>query len=165
MQDLIEINDSHFIVDLMYAGLKHNMTGRAVYREIGLGNRALVHKDLWTCLQKLIPHLEQTRQKLKIFEAFRPPRAHRLLFAAIPQDGFFIPEAEKSPHCRATAVDVALTNADGTELAYPTLVDAYDETYAKEVQNGNLTGFFEHLKKASLDYQDPSILEAIVIDW
>ena len=137
------------------------MTGRPVYREIGLGNRAFVHRDLWSCLQKLIPYLEQTGRRLKIYDAFRPAAAHRLLFAAIPQDGFFIPEASRSPHCRGTAVDVALLDADGVELVYPTLVDAYDENFAKEVQAGNLQGFFRYLQKASLDYQDDQIPEAI----
>ena len=158
---LVEITDPHFAVDLMYAGTAHNMTGRPVYREIGLGNRAFVHRDLWSCLQKLIPYLEQTGRRLKIYDAFRPAAAHRLLFAAIPPDGFFIPEASRSPHCRGTAVDVALLDADGVELPYPTLVDAYDENFAKEVQAGNLQGFFRYLQKASLDYQDDQIPEAI----
>lgn len=159
--NLIEITDSHFIVDLMYAGTKQNMTGRPVYQEMGLGNHAYVHKDLWEKLQKLIPYLEKTGQKLKIYEAFRPAKAHKMLFDIIPQDGFFIPEPSRSPHCRATAVDVALVGADGKELQYPTLVDAYDEQFAKEVQSGKLEGFFEYLKKATLDYQDETMPEAI----
>ena len=108
-----------------------------------------------------VPYLEQTGRRLKIYDAFRPVAAHRLLFAAIPQDGFFIPEASRSPHCRGTAVDVALLDADGVELPYPTLVDAYDENFAKDVQAGNLQGFFRYLQKASLDYQDDQIPEAI----
>lgn len=161
-EDLIEIKtDTHFVVDLMYAGTTHNMTGQPVYQEIGLGNHAYVHKDLWFCLQKLIPYLDKTGRRLKIYEAFRPVAAHKLLFAAIPQDGFFVPEAERSPHCRAAAVDVALLEADGVELVYPTKVDAYDENFAKEVQSGHLESFFKYLQKATLDYQDASIPEAI----
>ena len=108
MKNLVEIIDPHFVVDLMYAGTAHNMTGCPVYEEIGMGNHAYVHQDLWSALQKLIPYLEKTGRRLKIYEAFRPVKAHKRLFAVIPQDGFFIPEAERSPHCRATAVDVAL---------------------------------------------------------
>ena len=58
-KDLIEIKtDNHFIVDMMYASLKNNMTGVAVYEEIGFGNRAFVHKDLWEKLKKTIPYLD-----------------------------------------------------------------------------------------------------------
>lgn len=161
MKNLIEITDPHFIVDLMYSGTAHNMTGCPVYKEIGMGNHAYVHPDLWNCLQKLIPYLDQTGRKLKIYEAFRPLRAHKLLFEAIPRDGFFIPDGSRSRHCRATAVDVALVEADGKELEYPTLVDAYDPFFAKEVQAGRLDGFFEYMKKASHNYQDASIPKAI----
>ena len=162
MRNLVEIkSDSHFIVDLMYAGIKHNMTGCPVYEEIGLGNHAYVHPDLWQALQKIIPHLDDTGRKLKIYEAWRPVKAHQKLFEIIPQDGFFISDASSSPHCRAAAIDVALVSVDGKELKYPTLVDAYDKKYAQEVQAGKLEGFFEYLKKASFHYQDETISEAI----
>lgn len=49
--NLIEINDPHFIVELMYAGTNHNMTGQPVYQQIGFGNKAFVHKDLWDKLK------------------------------------------------------------------------------------------------------------------
>ena len=161
MKNLVEIVDPHFVVDLMYAGTVHNMTGCPVYEEIGMGNHAYVHRDLWAALQKLIPYLEETGRRLKIYEAFRPVKAHKRLFAVIPQDGFFISEAERSPHCRATAVDVALLEADGSELVYPTQVDAYNPYYAAEVQTGRVDGFFEYLKKAALTYEDETIPEAI----
>ena len=60
MKNLVEIIDPHFVVDLMYAGTAHNMTGCPVYEEIGMGNHAYVHQDLWSALQKLIPYLEKT---------------------------------------------------------------------------------------------------------
>ncbi len=50
--NLIEINDPHFIVELMYAGTNHNMTGQPVYQQIGFGNKAFVHKDLWGQAEK-----------------------------------------------------------------------------------------------------------------
>ncbi len=158
---LVEIKDEHFVVDLMYAGTHHNMTGVAVYQEIGLGNHAYVHQDLWARLRLLIPYLEKTSQKLKIYDAFRPLSAHKRLFSIINRDGFFIADATQSPHCRGTAVDVAIIGADGKELVYPTLVDAYDKDYAQEVQSGNFDEFFKYLKKASLDYEDLGMRDAI----
>lgn len=161
LDGLVKITDPHFIVDLMYAGTEHNMTGVAVYADLGLGNQAYVHPNLWQALQRLIPYLDKTGRKLKIYDAYRPVEAHEKLFALIPQDGFFIADASRSPHCRATAVDVALVEKDGKELVYPTLVDAYDEHFAKEVQAGNLQGFFAYLKQASHNYTNPDMPEAI----
>ena len=73
----------------------------------------------------------------------------------------FISEAKLSPHCRGTAIDVAIIGKDGKELIYPTEVDAYSPYFAKEIRQGNFEEFFSYLKKASLDYQDSSIPEAI----
>lgn len=152
-ESLVEINNPHFIIELMYADTKQNMTGRPVYREIGFGNRGLVHKDLWAKLEKLIPWLEEHKRKLKVFDAYRPPLAHQKLREVIPQPGFFAIDPSVSPHCRATAVDVCLTDKNGVELEYPTLVDAYDPHYAAQVQNGQSEAFFEYLKKARHDYE------------
>lgn len=150
---LQEINNPYFIVELMYAGTAHNMTGRPVYAEIGFGNRALVHRDLWNKLEKLIPWLEEHRRKIKIFDAYRPPLAHRKLREVIPQPGFFAIDPAVSPHCRATAVDLCLTDENGIELEYPTPVDAFNPHYAQEIQNGRSEAFFEYLKQARHDYE------------
>ncbi len=160
-EQLVEITDPHFIIELMYAGTSHNMTGCPVYTEMGLGNHAYVHKDLWEKLQKLIPWLEEHHMKLKIFDAYRPPSAHVRLKEVIPQPGFFAIMPETSPHCRGTAVDVALTDENGREFSYPTPVDAYDPFYAAEVQAGRCKGFFEYLKKARHDYQNADETESI----
>ena len=155
--DLIEIKDDDvFIIDMMYASLKNNMTGVAVYNEIGLGNRAFVHKDMWQCMQKLVPILKQQKLKMKICDAYRPPLAHQRLVEIIPQSGFFASTPDRSQHCHATAVDVCLCSPDGKELIYPTKVDAFDEVYAKQVQSGNLAPFFEYLIQARHDYTGAS---------
>lgn len=159
--NLIEINDPHFIVELMYAGTNHNMTGQPVYQQIGFGNKAFVHKDLWDKLKNLIPFLEQKGWKLKIYDAYRPPLAHQKLREVIPQPGFFALDPAISPHCRATAIDVALIDENGREFVYPTAVDAYDTYYAKEVQAGRSDEFFNYLKKARHDYEDADNSTAI----
>ena len=155
--NLIEIkSDEYFIVDLIYASLKNNMTGINVYTEIGLGNRAFVHKDLWIKLQKVIPYLKLNNLKMKICDAYRPPLAHKRMKEIIPQHGFFASLPEKSQHCHGTAIDVCLCDRNGNELEYPTKVDAFDINYAKQVQIGHLDAFFEHLKCARHDYMECS---------
>lgn len=158
--NLVEIKGEPFIISMMYAG-KENMTGQDVYRQIGFGDRAYVHKDMWKCLQQLIPWLQERNLKMKICDAYRPPLAHQKLKEIIPQPGFFASNPERSQHCHGTAVDVILTDADGNEFAYPTKVDAYDPDYAKEVQKGEMEGFFEHLKKARHDYENEAMAKEI----
>ena len=154
-KNLVEIkSDDYFIVDMMYASLKNNMTGVAVYEEIGLGNRAFVHRDLWERLQQVIPYLKGHKLKLKIGDAYRPPLAHKRLKEIIPQPGFFAASPERSQHCRGTAVDVCLCDEQGVELEYPTKMDAFDANYAKEVQSGQTEGFLKYLPKAHHDYTD-----------
>lgn len=151
--NLVEIKtDEHFIIDMMYATLKKNITGVAVYEEIGLGNRAFVHCDLWEKLQQVIPYLKQRKLKLKIGDAYRPAIAHKRLLEIIPYSGFFAATPELSQHCRGTAIDVCLCSEQGIEFEYPTKMDAFDEKYAKEVQEGKTEEFFEYLQKARHDY-------------
>lgn len=152
-----EIRGEPFIIDMMYAGLNNNMTGRAVYAEIGLGNRAFVHRDMWNVLQKAIPTLERLNLKMKICDAGRPVIAHRILTEIIPIKGFFALEPEKSQHCHGTAVDVCLCTPDGQELAYPTRVDAYEAQIAQEAQQGKTSKLAEQLKKARHDYEAPEL--------
>lgn len=151
--NLIEIKpDDYFIIDMMYASLKNNMIGIAVYQDIGIGNRAFVHKDLWKKLQRIIPYLKENKLKIKICDAYRPPLAHAKMKEIIPQPGFFASQPERSLHCHGTAIDVCLCDIDGNELIYPTKVDAFDNFYAKQVQEGNLAPFFEYLQEAHHDY-------------
>lgn len=158
--DYVEIKGEPFIIEMMYAQ-KNNMTGVDVYNQIGFGNRAFVHKNMWEKLKKLIPILNQKKLKMKIGDAYRPTIAHKMLKEIIPTEGFFATNPERSQHCHATAIDVCLCYEDGTELAYPTKMDAYREDYAKQVQNGSFDEFQKYLVKARHDYQDPTIAEAI----
>lgn len=159
---LVPLNEDFFIIDMMYAR-PDNMTGRAVYQEIGFGNQAWIHPELKEKLLKVIPLLEAKGLRMKICDAYRPPLAHQIMKEIIPFPGFFATNAERSQHCHGTAVDIILTSADGKELAYPTKVDGYDPLLAKEVQNGKMENFMEHLKKAARDYtnDNPALAEAI----
>ncbi len=159
---LVTLNEDFFIIDMMYAR-PDNMTGRAVYQEIGFGNQAWIHPELKEKLLKVIPLLEAKGLRMKICDAYRPPLAHQIMKEIIPFPGFFATNAERSQHCHGTAVDIILTSAEGKELAYPTKVDGYDPLLAKEVQNGKMENFMEHLKKGARDYtsDNPALAEAI----
>lgn len=155
-EEYIEISGEPFIVAMMYA-TPQNMTQTAVYEKIGFGNRAIVHKDMWEKISKLIPVLKQEKLKLKIFDAYRPPLAHKMLKEIIPMDGFFAASPERSQHCRATAIDICLCDENGKELAYPTKVDAYTPYFAEQIRQGKADEFFIHLQKARHDYFAPEM--------
>lgn len=159
-EKLVEINGAPFIVRLMYA-TEENMMQTAVYEKIGFGNRAFVCPQLWEKLQKLIPVLQKRKQKLKIFDAYRPPLAHQMMHDIIPMPGFFAASCERSYHCHAAAIDCCLCDENGQELNYPTKVDAYTPEFAGQVCQGDITAFQQHLQKARQDYQNTDMAEEI----
>ncbi len=153
----VEIKGEDFIIDMMYANTSNNMLGIPVYKEIGLGNRAFVHRDMWEVLKKVIPILRQKNLKMKICDAARPVKAHQKFLEIIPIKGFFAADPGRSQHCRGTAVDVCLCSADGIELLYPTKVDVYTPKIAQEVQSGNTDNLKNYLAKARHDYYSEGI--------
>ena len=156
MKDLVRFQDDHFIIDMMYARVD-NIMSRAVYEEVGFGNKLLVHPDLKEALLSLVPELEKMNCKMRICDAYRPPVAHQKCIEVIPVKGFFAADYQRSNHCHATAIDVCLTDISGNNLVYPTEVDAYDKYYAQEIAEGRFDEFQqEHLLKARHDYMDAS---------
>ncbi len=150
--NLVEIKSGGvFVIDMMYAGTQ-NMMLTDVYTQVGLGNRCFIQPDLQKCLLHLEPVLKQKNLKLKICDAYRPPRAFDLMKKIIPQPGFFAAEAEKSQHCHASAVDVTLLDEQGRELPFPCKVDAFEEKYARLVAAGQWNEFQLHLKKAKYSW-------------
>ena len=155
MNNLVCFNDEHFIIDMMYAR-SDNILGKAVYQEIGLGNCAMLHVDVKEALLSLVPELEKLNYKMRICDAYRPPIAHQKCIEAIPVEGFFAANYEKSNHCHGTAVDVCLTDLAGNNLMYPTEIDVYDEHFARDIAKGKFDEFQKHLKKARHDYMGAS---------
>lgn len=151
--NLVALNDPHFIIDMMYAR-KNNMIGRAVYKEIGYNNVAYMHSDVREALLKTIPFLEANKLKMRICDAYRPPIAHQKLLEIIPNTkaNFFAKTPERSNHCHGTAVDVCLTDINGNNLIYPTEIDAYEERFQKQVCEGFFKDFEAHLLKAHHNY-------------
>lgn len=155
MENLLKFEHPLFIIDMMYAR-KNNMTGRAVYEEIGYGNNAYMHKDTAAALLRAVPILREKNLKMRICDAYRPPLAHQKMLEIIPFKGFFAATPERSNHCHGTAVDVCLTDANGNNLPYPTEIDAYEPQFQQQVCAGDFAEFQDHLKKARHDYSEAS---------
>ena len=158
MKNLVLAEHPLFIVDMMYAR-DDNIVGRAVYKEIGFGNKAYVHKDVWKALLKIVPYLEKSNLKLRICDAYRPPLAHMKLLESVPMKGLFAQSAEKSNHCHGTAIDVCLTDINGKNLIYPTQIDAYEKCFQEQICSGDFDEFGIHLQKARHDYMQASAEE------
>ena len=156
MKNLVSFQDDHFIIDMMYAR-EDNIMSRAVYHEVGFGNKLLFHPDLKEALLSLVPELEKMNCKMRSCDAYRPPVAHQKCIETIPVKGFFAADYQRSNHCHGTAIDVCLTDMFGNNLVYPTEVDAYDKYYAQEIAEGRFDEFQQkHLLKARHDYMDAS---------
>lgn len=151
--NLVELTNPHFIIDMMYAR-SNNMVGRAVYEEIGFGNKAYMHADVKEALLKIVPFLKENKLKMRICDAYRPPIAHQRLLEIVPRSKakFFAETPEKSNHCHGTAVDVCLTDINGNNLLYPTEIDAYEKHFQEQVSKGIFEEFNLHLQKARHDY-------------
>lgn len=142
-----------FITDMMYAR-PNNMVGRAVYDEIGFGNKAYMHKDVAEALLSLVPVLEENNLKMRICDAYRPPLAHQKMVEIVPIKGFFKADYRASNHCHGTAIDVCLTDVNGNNLPYPTEIDAYEPQFQQQVAAGDFSAFRQHLQKARHDWLD-----------
>ena len=162
--ELQEITTNEFFtIDMMYAST-HNMLRTNIYTQVGLGNRCFVCRDMYDCLQKAAPLLQQKGLKLKICDAYRPPLAHHQMQQLIPMTGFFASSPEKSQHCCASAVDVSLIDAaTGKELEFPCQVDAYTPYFAEQIAAGKWDEFRAHLEKAKYSWSGSTPQNAIQI--
>lgn len=117
---LIRVNDPSLVVDLRYAGT-HNFTGQRIYQQ------ACLVLNEHTARKVLAANAEfQTLgYRLKIWDAYRPLSAQRVLWRKFPHGGFVADPSTGSMHNRGAAVDVTLVNAQGQELLMPSAFDEF----------------------------------------
>ncbi len=157
---LTEIKGNRFIIDMMYA-TPENIVMHPVYWEIGFGDCAYLHIDAAVRLQELALELEWLNLKLRICDAYRPPKAHQRILELLPIDGLFASKPENSLHCYGTAIDCCLTDEKGRDLKFPTAVDGYEKKYAKQLSKGITKPFYNHLEKAKQSFLDTHYAEEI----
>ena len=103
----------HFLtLDIIYAS-SNNFTGKPIYKS----NQCYLHNDALVCLLKAIELLKPLNLRLKIWDAFRPLSAQKILFKQMPDPDYVSnPESDPCPHCRGVAVDLTITDRFGREL-------------------------------------------------
>ena len=120
LQEMTE--KSHAIkLDLCYATNK-NITSRPIYQHA----RCYAHPKAVCALEHAVELADSIKMKFKIFDAFRPIEAQKILWDAVPNPEFVSPpETGKIPHCRGIAFDLTLMDAHDQELDMGTTFDAF----------------------------------------
>lgn len=112
--DLVRITPATHNVDIFLAyATKDNITGNPIYQTA----ECYLHKTAEDHLKKAILLAEKLGLRIKIFDAFRPLEAQKILWDHF-QDPNYIsnPETGSIPHCRGVAIDLTLINEQGQEL-------------------------------------------------
>ncbi|MDF1755677.1 MAG: M15 family metallopeptidase [Verrucomicrobiales bacterium] len=80
---------------------------------------------------------------LKIWDAWRPPEAHKALWEAVKDPRYVVPpEKGLSWHCYGISIDLTLVKADGSPTKMPTKFDVFTKEAAS-----NYTGNDPEIKK------------------
>ena len=117
---LVEIAPPDYDVEvhIVYA-TEHNFTGRPIYRRPG----CYLNPEAAEALARAIDLAAAIGLRFKIYDAFRPVEAHRLLWRHTSDPQFVAEPTRGSPHSRGAAVDITLIDGGGNELAMGTAVD------------------------------------------
>ncbi len=118
--------DSRYEIFLAYATM-NNFTKTCIYKS-GLQNTFL-HAE---ALKRFNIALEQAAAlglRFKIWDAFRPVEAQQILWNHMPDEKYIThPQTGERPHCRGIALDLTLTDMQGTMLDMGTGFDDFSET-------------------------------------
>ncbi|RYD06105.1 hypothetical protein N752_06135 [Desulforamulus aquiferis] len=114
--------DDSFIIDLKYA-TTDNFTGKKIYSQ----DICLIHRNT---AQKLISAHKEFKQlgyRIKIYDAYRPYSAQRILYDAAENKSFLADPEKGSNHNRGAAVDITLVDEKGDELPMPSMFDEFSK--------------------------------------
>ena len=109
-------------IELRYAS-KRNVTGKPIYP---VNARCFVRQSVAQRLQYAQDELNDKGYALKIWDAYRPEWAQKILWQAIRNPDFLQPpDQTASMHTRGIAVDATLVTFEGGELRMPTGFDDF----------------------------------------
>jgi len=79
------------------------------------------------CLLRAAQAARRAGCRLKILDAYRPPRAQQIFWALCPDPRYIADAGQGSNHTRGTAVDVTQVDANGMPLDMGTGFDAMED--------------------------------------
>lgn len=124
--------DNTFVIDIKYA-TKDNFTKKVIYPSA----KCIINKNTASKLIKANNEFKKLGYTIKIFDAYRPHSAQKILWDAALDKSFVADPKKGSNHNRGAAVDLTLVDKSGKELPMPSNYD-------------------EFTKRARLDYKDCS---------
>ncbi len=132
IEGLIELAklDNTFVFDIKYA-TTDNFTGKKIYSQ----SKCLINKNTAVKLIKANEEFKKKGYRIKIFDAYRPYSAQKVLWDAASDKSFVADPKKGSVHNRGAAVDITLVDKNGVELQMP-------------------SGYDEFTERARLDYKD-----------
>ena len=109
---LVDEKNLPISVAMAFTG-SNNGIGKPIYKS----DQCFLHKDAYECLEMATHLLKPLHLKIKIWDAFRPQWAQRVLFEHMPKPGGVShPQTGTCAHCRGVALDLTLTDRFGREL-------------------------------------------------
>lgn len=113
--------DNSFMIDLKYA-TTDNFTGKKIYSR----PLCLIHRNTAQKLIRANNEFKKMGYRIKIYDAYRPYSAQRVLYDAAPNKTFLADPAKGSHHNRGAAVDITLVDQEGKELPMPSAFDEFN---------------------------------------
>ena len=103
--NLIEITEKkhNVSIELAYATAK-NFTGKKIYNN----KKCYIHQNAEPYLISAINIAKNLDYKIKIYDAYRPVEAQKILWDFYPNKNFITPPEIGSPHSRGIAIDLTL---------------------------------------------------------
>ena len=120
LHGLIRVMDPSLFVDLRY-NTPNNFTGQRIYPQAYL----VMNQHTARILAAANVELQSLGYRLKIWDAYRPLSAQRMLWKKYPHGGFVADPRTGSMHNRGAAVDVTLVDAQGQEVLMPSAFDEF----------------------------------------
>jgi D-alanyl-D-alanine dipeptidase len=98
----------------------------------------LVHRSTAAKLRLVAKELKEHGYALKIWDAWRPPEAHRALWEAVRDERFVVPPSKGlSWHCYGVSIDLTLVRLDGSEVAMPSRFDEFSPRASSTYTGGD----------------------------
>ena len=119
---LITENNLNVYLDLKYA-TNNNFTNKKIYKK----KKCYLVKSAFEHLTLACEIAAKIGYKLKIFDAYRPQSAQKLLWEIFPNPNFISPPSRGSPHSRGVAVDLTLVDNKGYEIDMGTEFDEFSK--------------------------------------
>ena len=110
------------VLDIRYATV-NNFTGKVIYPTA----KAYLVKTAAEALLLVQQELNEEQLGLKMFGAYRPLSAQKVLWEINPDPDYVADPAQGSRHNRGAAVDVTLIDSDGNDIPMPTSYDTFSE--------------------------------------